>query len=317
MKKTLRISASVLIIILIGYFYFLELKKNWTVLHNHTFTVNIYFLTVSLSLLILSYLLDTYIWKACINRHLKEHELTFPESIAILNASGLFKYLPGRIWMYTAQLAWLKKYGISNSKIFHSDLICIIGSITVSLYLGLVYTSLYTDLINANLIIISSTVLLLLNVLYITCNSILLNKIITAVNKYFKQDIQLLTNSIPLLVYVQFIYACSWLLTGFSGYFLAKGVGLQIETRELFALIASMSLSWLVGYLAVFTPAGLGVREGFMLLMLNNVMNVQTALLFPILSRVMFLLAEALLGLMAFYIGIKLKVFSSGRSQQL
>jgi uncharacterized membrane protein YbhN (UPF0104 family) len=96
-----------------------------------------------------------------------------------------------------------------------------------------------------------------------------------------------------------------------SGYFLAEGLGLHIQAAELFAVLASMSLSWVVGYLALITPGGLGVREGTMLVMLNNVMNMQTALLFPILSRLLYLTAEALLGGAALFLGLKYDIFSS------
>ena len=312
-KKIRSVSVSVLIIFLIGYFYFLELTRNWAALQNYKLNINFYCLAVSLLLCVLSGLMDTNVWKICINKHLGKHALTFPESISIANTSGLLRYVPGKIWIYTAQLAWLKKYGISKTKILHSNFICTIASMTVSIYLGLVYIALYTRHLTTNLIILFSIVLILLNVAYIAFNSILLNKLITTANKFLKLDIPLLTNSIALLVYIQFMYAFSWLLTGLAGYYLVIGVGLQIETSELFALLASMSLSWLVGYLAVITPNGLGVREGFMLLMLNQVVNVQTALLFPIFSRIMFLLAEALLGLLALLMGIKLKVFASER----
>jgi uncharacterized membrane protein YbhN (UPF0104 family) len=72
-----------------------------------------------------------------------------------------------------------------------------------------------------------------------------------------------------------------------------------------------MSLSWVAGYLAVITPGGLGVREGTMLVMLLNVVDTRTALIFPIVSRFMYLISEALLGLTALFIGMKYKVFSS------
>jgi uncharacterized membrane protein YbhN (UPF0104 family) len=114
-----------------------------------------------------------------------------------------------------------------------------------------------------------------------------------------------------LLVLIQLIYGCSWLLLGLSGYYLAKGVGLNIAYNEVFALLASTALSWIVGYFAVIVPAGLGVREGMMLLMLSDIVSPQMALIFPILSRVMYLIAEALLGLIALFLGIKYKVFSS------
>ena len=107
---------------------------------------------------------------------------------------------------------------------------------------------------------------------------------------------------------------CSWSLMGFGGYFLAKGIGLHLLYKDMYAILASMSISWLIGYFAIISPGGLGIREGMMLLMLNNIVNVQTALIFPILSRFMYLLAEALLGLTALALGIKYKVFSSRKT---
>jgi hypothetical protein len=100
---------------------------------------------------------------------------------------------------------------------------------------------------------------------------------------------------------------------GIGSFFLAKGIGLDIPLESMIAILASMSISWFIASLAIISPGGLGIREGIMLLMLNNTVNIQTALIFPILSRIMYLAAEALLGLTALALGIKYKVFSSGK----
>ena len=297
--------------LLIGYFYSLEIKKNWAELQNFKFTINIYYLMVSLPLWLLSYLAETFIWKFSINKHLGSHELNFPQSIAIVNTSALLKYLPGRIWTYTAQLVWLKKYNISKSIILYVNLICILGSVTVSLYLGLIYLALYTNVMNVKMIILSAVVLILLNIMYIIWNAWLINKLIAIVGKLLHKEIQPLNNSRSLILFIQFIYVCSCSLAGFGGYFLAKGIGLHIHFTDFFAILASLSLSWLVGYLTVISPGGLGIREGMMLLMLNNVVSAQTALIFPILSRAMYLIAEAILGVTALSLGVKYNVFSS------
>lgn len=269
---------------------------------------------ISLSLYLFSYLIETYIWQVCINKHLGRHELNFFQSIAVVNASGLFKYLPGRIWTFTAQLVWLKKYDISKPIILYVNLICIAGSIIVSLYLGLIYLALYTNLIRLNVIILLSIALILLNLAYIVWNSLLMNKLIVLAARLLKKEIQPLDNSKSLVLFIQFIYMCSWALMGIGSFFLAKGIGLDIPLESMFAILASMSISWFIGSLAIISPGGLGIREGIMLLMLNNTVNIQTALIFPILSRIMYLAAEALLGLTALVLGIKYKVFSSGKT---
>jgi uncharacterized membrane protein YbhN (UPF0104 family) len=310
--KALRAFAALFIILLIGYFYSLEVARNWTSLQNFKLDVNVPYLFIALSLYLLSYLLETYIWQVCINRHLGRHEINFSRSIAVVNASGLLKYLPGRIWTYAAQLVWLKKYGISKPLILYVNAICILASITVSLYLGLIYLSLYTNLINTGVTVLLAAALMLSNAGYVAWNSLWMNKLTALAGRILKKEIQPLNESKSLILLIQFVYMCSWTLMGAGGYFLAAGIGLTILPAQVFALLAAMSLSWLAGYLAVISPGGLGVREGLMLLMLSGVTGAETALIFPILSRLMYMLAEALLGVAALLFGIKYKVFSTG-----
>lgn len=269
---------------------------------------------ISFFLFLLSFLLETYIWKVCINKHLRRRELTFLKSLIIVNASGILKYLPGRIWTYMAQLLWLKKYNIPNTVILYVNVICLLGALAVSAYLGLIYVAVYTTLMSRNVIIVSFVALILFNAAYITWNSLLINTLVRIVGRLLKKEIKPLNDSKLLILFIQFIYACSWSLTGLSGYFLAKGIGLTILFNDIFAILASMSLSWVVGYVSIITPGGLGIREGMMLLMLNNIVSIQTALIFPILSRILYLIAEAVLGLMALLCGIKYKVFSSEKA---
>jgi len=163
-------------------------------------------------------------------------------------------------------------------------------------------------------IVLAFAALIAFNIAYIAWNSILLNKLIMVINRLFKKEIQPLNESKPLILFIQLIYVSSWALMGAGGYFLAEGAGLNVPVTDIFAILAAMSLSWLIGYFAVLSPGGLGVREGFMLLMLNGVVNTATALIFPVISRLMYLLAEGLLGIAAMMFGIRHNVFSSGKS---
>lgn len=315
-KKTVRISASLLIIILIGYFYSAEVRKNWASLQDFKLNLNVFFLLVSLFFYLLSYLLDTYTWQVCIHRHLGRRELDFFQSIAVVNGSGLLKYLPGRIWTYTAQLLWLNKFNISKSLILYVNVLCIAGAMIVSLYLGVIYSAAYTDIMNTATITLAFAALIALNIIYISWNSLFMNKALAMASRILKREIHPIKGSKALLLFIQFMYACSWSLMGLGGYFLARGIGLDIAFTSIIALLASMSLSWLVGYLVILSPGGLGIREGIMLLMLNGVVNTQTALIFPILSRLMSLMAEALLGLVALSFGMKYNVFSIKKEPQ-
>ncbi len=309
-RKTVGMLAATAIIALIGYFYSSEVVKNWASLQNFRFAVNFYYLAGALSFYLGSYLLQTYIWQVSINRHLGRRELRFLQSVAIVNTSGLLKYLPGRVWTYTAQLLWLDKYGISKTMVLHVNLVCILGSIIVSLYLGLSYVALYTNLIPRGLTVLPFLIMMSFNAAYIVWHSSLFNKLLAYAGRLLKKDMRPLDDSRSLLLFIQFIYTCSWGIMGLGGYFLAKGVGLHLSLSGIFVILSSMSLSWLAGYIAVVSPGGLGIREGVMLLMLQSTVDTQTALIFPILSRLMYLIAEALMGIVALSLGTRYNIFS-------
>jgi uncharacterized membrane protein YbhN (UPF0104 family) len=311
--KVIRKTAALTIILLVGYYYSLQVRNNWASLTNFTFSVNLPWLFLALFFCMLSFLLETYLWQVCINKHLGRRELNFLQSIAVVNASGFLKYIPGRIWTYTAQLTWLRKYDISQSLIIYVNIICMAGSVITSLYLGLIYVAFYTTLLSRDALITVFLALLLLNTAYLIWNAPLINAVISRAGRFLRKEIRPIRESRSLLVYIQFMYICSWSLLGLGAYLLAKGIGLTIAMPQAFAILAAMSLSWVAGYLAVITPGGLGVREGTMLVMLLNAVDTRTALIFPIVSRFMYLISEALLGLTALFIGMKHKVFSSRR----
>ena len=108
----------------------------------------------------------------------------------------------------------------------------------------------------------------------------------------------------------------SWSLIGVGTYMLAGGIGLHVPAHDLFAVLASLAISWVAGYLAFILPAGLGVRELTILSMLQGISDAQVALLFPVISRLMDLLVAAALAILAMYVGVKRGVFASGNVPQ-
>jgi hypothetical protein len=72
-----------------------------------------------------------------------------------------------------------------------------------------------------------------------------------------------------------------------------------------------MSIAWIVGYLSALTPGGIGVREGLMFLMLGRVSTPEAAVILPIVSRLLYLVVEVLLGAVGLVIGMRRKLFGS------
>jgi uncharacterized membrane protein YbhN (UPF0104 family) len=112
-----------------------------------------------------------------------------------------------------------------------------------------------------------------------------------------------------LFVYVQLLYFFAYIPLGIGTYFLAKGIGMDIPFSNIFAIMAAISVSAILGYIAFFSPGGLGVREGAMLVMLKQFTNVETALILPIVMRLIYIIIDLLLGIIAILVGMKYGYF--------
>jgi hypothetical protein len=66
------------------------------------------------------------------------------------------------------------------------------------------------------------------------------------------------------------------------------------HTLNPLTLAGIFAAAWTVGFLSFITPSGIGVREGVMSLMLARVMPVGSAVLLPILLRILMTLAEVI-----------------------
>ena len=66
------------------------------------------------------------------------------------------------------------------------------------------------------------------------------------------------------------LYAVSWVIQGGAFWLLALGLGMGLGPVQGVAIFPA---AYLMGYIAIFAPAGIGVREGFLILFLNPILG--------------------------------------------
>ena len=290
------------------YFFYDQFKHNWDSIQAYHFSLNGYYLAAAFAAMLIAFLMDTYIWQICMNHYLKK-KLGFLESIAFVNTSNLFKYIPGRLWAYTVQIALMAKKNIAKSLVLYVNFVCLLCVIIVSTIYGLYYLLFYLKILPMPISILLFGFLILADFAFIVWNTNIINWLIIKINKFFMRDIQPIKIEKWLILYIQFLYLIAWIPPGISAYFLAKGIGLDVAFSDVLALVSSMSVSWIIGYIAIFTPSGLGVREGIMFLMLKQFSNVKTALILPLATRLVCIIIELLLGIIGILLGIKYGYF--------
>lgn len=94
-------------------------------------------------------------------------------------------------------------------------------------------------------------------------------------------------------------FAVSSVLSGLSFYFVAAAVDPNLNASSLAFIIGASNLASALSMLAVFAPAGLGVREGIQLAMLLLVMPAEHALVATVLMRVWSIVMDALFAAIA------------------
>lgn len=167
-------------------------------------------------------------------------------------ASQLGRYIPGKIWLFAGRIGFLKSEGLSMARAAAAAVWEVLASFAA---VGLVAMpavllaggDLPSSLRTASLA--ASAALLLLPLL-------------TQVQRLaFRLKGAGDFTGVRFLTSLRAVgaYAASWVLRGLSVWLWITGMGLPV--RGFWSAVASAPLSWLAGYIVVFVPGGIGIRE--------------------------------------------------------
>jgi hypothetical protein len=95
-------------------------------------------------------------------------------------------------------------------------------------------------------------------------------------------------------VHVGFLYLLVWLVSGAAHWCLANALN-DYSISHFPLLLVAVSASWAIGFVSVFAPAGLGVREAVLYFFVNSWMDQADVILFVTLSRLLMFGVEVFL----------------------
>lgn len=262
---------------------------------------NLYYLILSLLFLLIGFYFDMFSWKYILRIN---SIYVNNKNIVISNGSAILgKYIPGKIWTV-----------MGRAKIISDDCkisLFITSAISFEAQILILWTGLVISMFGAMivgldiyyLILILSTLIIFSLIIFTDKYKILFEKytfIIFKKNIIFKKAKY---NYKTLLIF--FIPWVSWSI-GFyllSSSIITKGL---LNTEVLFALPFSVTF----GILAIFSPGGIGIREGIITIFLTTCgMSISEATTISVFSRLWFLFGE----LVMFFIAYFTKIFSYHR----
>ncbi len=297
-KNIIKCVLSLIIIFSVSFFYYEAFQRNWESIQSHPLNLNLFFISLSFLSLVITCLCSTYGWHLALNTLSNTKKMTFAQSVAMVNTSSLTKYIPGKVWSYAIQMYWLVRAGFPKSLILYVNFINLSISIITSLIVGFCYLSFSFGSVPYTIPCL--LVLIGFDICFIKFNSSIVNGMISLFNRVLDGDIEYFSISQRLLVCLHSIHFLAAFCFGLGAYVLCSGIGVEVGAGSTLVVMASLLLADVVGFLAVIVPGGLGVREGVMYLMLNNVSVGTIALLLPLASRIVSMVVDAALGIFAF-----------------
>ncbi len=209
-------------------------------------------------------------------------------------ASGVFlvsqagKYVPGAVWPVVAQAEFARAHGVTRARATVGSLVAMAVGVVMAGVVGAVALALFSP----GSILAYWWVLLLALALAVTLVPPVLTRLLALALKVLKREGDAPCIGGKALAASAGWSALNWAALGAQAWVLLTALGGSDATYGI--ATGAFALAWLVGFVAVFAPAGGVVREGALVLLLGSVVTQPQALAFALLSRFAMTLADAI-----------------------
>lgn len=283
-------------VLLVGYYFYNILQQNWQqIIHLKPMgSMTDFVFLIAFALLV--YLTNSLSWHLITKA--VGAKLTYIDNLEIWVLSNASRFIPGVIWQYAGRVYLADQKGLH--KVLAIACIQIEGLFTIfaGTFISFLVLQFWQPAISPpinQLVNFLSTLGLVGAVIFllIFTKRSLLKGLSNLLERVIKKEVYLEQATLPL----------AWLpiiLISFLSQFLIDGAVLLFLARSLFDVplslyplfVATFAISWMIGYLSVFAPSGLGVQEITMTALLSLIMPAPFAVLVTILFRVVLLISE-------------------------
>jgi glycosyltransferase 2 family protein len=281
-----------LLIAAAAVFLGLTIARHWQQVEAFEWDVRWLLLATSIVALTLVLAWGIVIWKLVVN-HFDHPPIPLRALLQIWFLSNLARYVPGKVWQFVGAAELARREGLSRAVILTSMVVHVgfsLLSAAVVSVLVLWPTGLPEGVPVAGLVALALASLFLVH-------PAVLNFGLTLVSRTLRRDVLRWGGGWGDGLLLLALSVVSWILYGAAfTLFLYSVAG--VGGGALLPLAGVNALSFLVGYMVLLPPAGLGAREGVMALLLRPYAPAAVAAVLAILARLWTIAAE-LLGALA------------------
>jgi uncharacterized membrane protein YbhN (UPF0104 family) len=274
---------SFLVVLVIFYFLGKKFLNNYTELAQYHWEIRYPLFILSFIFLFGNYVLEAWIWKKLLE--VFDIYISISKCFKIISLSQLGKYIPGKFWIYLGQFYLGGKEGISKLVILWSNFFLLILLTTGGL---IMFNISYLLWANVHMgLTLGLWILIVITLLFL--HPWVFNRVIGIFKGW-------IGTSVVHYSYVNVISLLPWILLDWviylSGFYIFLQSFYPVTLRELVIYGGIFAISGLLGFYSLFTPGGLGVREGVQAYLMSMFIPVSIAVLISIFSRIWMTLAE-------------------------
>jgi uncharacterized membrane protein YbhN (UPF0104 family) len=252
-----------LLVAAVCYFVAKNLIDHWQEISSYDWQIRPFWLALSLVLHLAALAGFSTVW--CLLMRSFDHRVSFSHGFKISYIANLGRYLPGKIWPLFGMVYLAGRLGIRKEEAMASwgmaQLFAIPSSIMVGLLLLISYPELLFEQLGgkvSTLIWIAAALSLVGSLLLVFTPNSALNLANAVLVRFGRDAIEFsLSKGRALSIYIG--YAISWLLYGVAFFTFVRSVA--PENLPIAVAAGLFILAYQIGYLAIFAPGGIGIRE--------------------------------------------------------
>ncbi len=277
----LRYTLGVAIALLAFYFLFSRLIRDWRQIPFDTLHFNLLLLILSYAVLfVVHFPLSALGWQLLL-AGLGE-QIGFRRALAIITITQLGKYAPGKVWFTLGRMSLARSDGVAESKtltsvVIETGFLLLAAVLLFALALLFLPRGAFPPGVYYSLLAAPFT-------LFVVYPPIL-NRLLRFLLPRFKRPVFTLKLSYPRLLAILGIYLLDWFFQGLGCFILINSF-YPFPARQLPVLLGGYAISWILGFLFLLAPAGLGIREGIYTFILKLVMPAPVAIISAMVTRV-------------------------------
>ena len=284
-SKAVRFGFLAVVLVLLG----LALADQASTLWHEAQRLSAPFLLLAVALSIAGLFCNMMVWREIIA------DLGSPLPIAaawrIFFIGNLSKYIPGSIWPVLVQAELGADRGIPRSR----SAVSVLVSYTVMTCSGVVVAAITLPFAAAGSVAQYFWILILIPVGIAVLSPPVLNRLLGLVMRMARQPALGQGVSYRGLARTMAWAIAAWAANGLMIYVLMRQLSGERQ-GTLLVSVGAYALSWAVGFLAVFAPAGVGIREAVMTAALHSVTPLPIAFAVAVLQRAISVVADAATG---------------------